>query len=152
GARPRRGSVLMGRHAGLLGVPLALALALASSCAPIAGPVDVEVLVPDDGALGSFRLEAAALTPAADLARGTGELFDVRAGVNANVLTLLGQLREEELSFDDVVARARQNDGEEVAPRLFRDGDRYVAEDFDSLQYLTLFHNFERAWTFARAI
>lgn len=130
----------------------ALGLVLAVACAPIRGPVDVEALVPDEGAPDGFRLGTVTLETVTDLSRGTGELFDIRAGLNTNVMTRLTELRQGELSFDEIVARTRREDGEDMAPRLAWDGARYVAEDFDTLQYLTLFHGFERAWALARDI
>lgn len=121
-----------------------------SSCAPVAGPVDVEVLVPDGE--GDFHLDTVTLESVTDLFRGTGERFDIRAAVNINAFTVLEELEQGQLGFRELVARGRSDNGDDMQPRLAWDGARYVAEDFDSLQYLTVFHNFERAWSFAEAL
>lgn len=129
-----------------------LAIALASSCGPLSGPLDVEVLLFDDDGASEPRLGTVTLHSVTDLSRGAGERFDVRAGLNVNAFTLLDELREGQLSFEEIVRRGRESSGDDMRPRLSWDGARYVAEDFDSLQYLTLFHNFERAWDFAEDI
>ncbi len=125
---------------------------LASSCAPLEGPLDVEVLLPDEGSDAGFRLGTVTLHSVTDLLRGKGKRFDVRAGLNVNAFTLIDELREEQLSFEELVRRSRESSGDDMQPRLYWDGGRYVAEDYDSLQYLTIFHNFERAWDFAAAV
>jgi hypothetical protein len=127
-----------------------LLLLLASGCAPIAAPVDVEVMRPIGLGNSDYELATATLHQVTDLFAGRGEDFDVRAGFNLNMGSVLGELRDEQLSFDELVERSRRDDGSDPAPRLSWDGARWVAEDFESLHYTTLVHNLERAWRFAR--
>lgn len=124
-----------------------LGLALAS-CGPREGPVDVEALLPDPAEPGRFQLGTTTLDTAKDLHRGEGELFDVRGGFNINVQSLATALEEEQLDLDAMVERGRASYGNDMAPRLTWDGARYVADDFDSLLYLTLFESFEEAWRY----
>jgi hypothetical protein len=118
------------------------------ACAPIAGPVTVEALVPDPDEAGGVAFADVELATITDLARGTGEQFDVRGGLRVNISDLASIA---EGSFDEMVDTTRGDGGVDLAPRMARDGDRYVAEDFETLFYFTVFANFEHAFAFARA-
>lgn len=131
---------------------LALALLCTAACAPVSSPVDVEVLAPSADDSSVYELATRTLETVTDLYGGRTERFDVRGGFNVNAVSVLTDLKEQSLSLPELLERGRRDDGHDVSPRLSRDDGRYVADDFDSLQYLTLLHNFERAWDFAEAI
>ena len=121
---------------------------LASACSAVGGPVLVEVLVPDPEGQGGVRLDDAELSSVIDLHKGTGALFDIRGGMEINALDADGIGSD----FDDVVAQKRGTGGTDLMPRMSFDGTRYVALDFETLTYFTLFENFEEAFQFASAI
>jgi hypothetical protein len=125
---------------------LLLGLGLLLGCAPIAGPVDVEVV--QGGGPGEFELTTATLNTVTDLVRGRGEQFDVNANLSVNALTLADVVSESE-DYDELVLASRQTAGGDMSARLVRDGERYVGADFDSLHYLTTFHIFEDVFDFA---
>jgi hypothetical protein len=118
-----------------------------AACGPVAGPVTVEALVPDPDASGGVAFADVELATITDLTRGTGEQFDVRGGLRVN-LSDLSALSDG--SFDEMVDATRGDGGVDLAPRMAKDGDRYVAEDFETLFYFTVFANFEAAFAFAR--
>ncbi len=121
--------------------------ALVSACAPIAGPVVVEALVPDASARGGTKLDDVTLTSVTDLAAGKGSLFDVRGGLKVNI-TDLNAISEDD--FEEMIARVRGDNGNDVNACMDFDGTRYVACDYETLFYFSMFANFESA--FARAV
>jgi len=125
---------------------------LCVACSPIAGPVDVEaVVLNDDGsyALGTVRLETVT-----DLFRGEGSLFDVRAGAGIDLAAAAssGIIESDEVTALESAESEAFFDGWDVRPSLSFDPftSRYVADDMDSLLYLTLFENFEEIWAYFR--
>jgi hypothetical protein len=125
---------------------------LASACAPLSGPLEVEVLLPSAADPSAYQLAPVTLTTVTDLHRGRTERFDVRGGFNINAFDLVEALRDEALTLRELIARSREEKGHDPSPRLTRTDGVYVGEDFDSLQYLTLLYNFERAWDLAEDI
>jgi hypothetical protein len=126
--------------------PFALLLALA--CGPVKGPLVVEALVPDGTSAKMADIE---LTTVTDLSTGEGELFDVRSGMVLNEGDFLAAMREG-ASYDDIVTRVRGGRGQGVSPRMSFDGTRWVAQDFDTLFYFTVFANFEQSWLYYRDV
>ena len=120
---------------------------IVAGCAPIGGPVIVEALVPDPGERGGARLDDVTLNSVTDLGAGRGELFDVRGGLKVNV-TDLEAISED--SFDEMIERVRGDNGADVNARMGFDGTRYVADDYETLFYFSMFANFESAFSRAR--
>jgi hypothetical protein len=133
-----------------LGALAAVATLAGCRGGPVPGPVVVEALVASLDDPRSFALDDVVLERVTDLRSGEGELFDVRRGFAINSDTLITQLRDEQLGFAELAERGRAAGRGPVAPRMSFDGARWIAEDFDTLQYFTLWHHFERAWAFAR--
>jgi hypothetical protein len=126
---------------------LATALALASSCAPLAGPVDVEVLVRDDDDPDGYRFEIVTLQSVTDLRTGRGDRFDVRAGLSTYNTPSSDPATLGAASFDELVTLSRSG-GDDVRAELIDDGGVWRARDFDTLHYLTAFANLEAAFSF----
>ncbi len=126
--------------------PMVLACLLA--CGPTSGPVTVEAVVPDGT---GARMEDVVLTTVTDLSTGEGELFDVRSGMVLNEGDFLSAMRDG-ASYDEIVTRVRGGRGQGIAPRMSYDGTRWVAQDFDTLFYFTVFANFEQAWLYYRDV
>ncbi|MDP2344729.1 MAG: hypothetical protein Q8O67_27515 [Deltaproteobacteria bacterium] len=129
-----------------LSVVVVVAVVAFGACAPIGGPVVVEALVPDPEARGGSRLDDVTLESVTDLGAGKGELFDVRGGLKVNV-TDLNAIAEDD--FDEMIERVRGDNGSDVNARMSFDGTRYVADDYETLFYFSMFANFESA--FAKA-
>jgi len=125
---------------------LALACLASFGCAPVAGPVVVEALVPDLDADGFVALDDVTLQTVVDLNAGRGERFDVRGDFKVN-LTDLSDLGTDD--FDAMVDRVRGDGGSDVGPHMHDEGGRYVADDFETLFYFTVFANFEAAFAAA---
>jgi hypothetical protein len=122
---------------GRLLIQVALSAALTAGCV-VSGPVDVEALVRT--ADGQFALGTATLQSVVDLHRGSGELFDVRAGAASAALS------GSRFAPDDASDGAMFAGSDVHADLSIEPGSgRYVANDFDSLLYLSTFHHFERA-------
>jgi hypothetical protein len=120
-----------------------------ASCKDPTGPVTVEALVTTDD--GTFGLADVALTTLVDLHTGAGRRFDVRGGAVID----LGQVNDLILngaSFDTMNDSSRSGSLQPVAPRLRQDGNRFIADDYETLYYFTLFANIERAFLFADTI
>ena len=119
------------------------------SCAPIAGPVTVEAVVPIFGAVGGVTLGDVTLKTVTDLERGEGEAYDVRGNLRINLsdVNTLGNS-----SYQEMLDAVRANDGDELEPHMAFDGERYVADDFETLFYFTMFANFEAAIDAAVAV
>lgn len=129
---------------------VAIAALIACACTPVAGPVDVEVVAPGDD--DRYALVTRTLDSVVDLHRGQGTLFDVRAGAG---LDIVGAASDDVLTASDVSALESAESsgvyqGTEVHPSLTYDpfGDRYLADDMDSLTYLTIFEGFEEVWRY----
>lgn len=118
------------------------------ACAPIGGPVTVEALVPDPDARGGVRLDDVVLESVVDLQRGAGSLFDVRGGLKVNNSDL-NEIANDD--FDEMIARVRGSNGTDVDAHLNHDGVRYVADDYETLFYFSMFANFESAFAAASA-
>lgn len=116
---------------------------VAAGCAPVGGPVVVEALVPDVEARGGVALGDVELDSVIDLQRGQGELFDVRGGLKVNVSDL-NEIADDD--FDEMIARVRGDGGVDVDARMSNDGVRYVADDYETLFYFSMFANFESAF------
>lgn len=114
-----------------------------ASCAPIGGPVIVEALVPDPDARGGVVLGDVVLESVIDLQRGEGSLFDVRGGLTVNVSDL-NEIADDD--FADMIERVRGDGGDDVDARMGFDGTRYVADDYETLFYFSMFENFESAF------
>jgi hypothetical protein len=123
-------------------------VAFGLGCAPVAGPVVVEALVPDPAARGGSRLDDVTLETVTDLGAGKGELFDVRGGLKVNVTDLNAIAADD---FDEMIERVRGDNGADVNARMSFDGTRYVADDYETLFYFSMFANFESAFARARA-
>jgi hypothetical protein len=113
----------------------------------IRGPVDVEILVTDPSASSGFRLKNVELQSVVDLNTGAGTLFDVVGDFDIDVAGLQDALTEDD--YDEVV-RAGRGELRGVEAHLHLEDGVYVADDYESLYYLTVFYNFERAILFAR--
>ena len=124
-------------------------VACAAACAPIPGPVVVEAVVPDLDSDGFVTLDDVTLQTVVDLNTGRGARFDVRGDFKLNS-TDLNDLGAGD--FDEVVARVRGDGGSDVGPHMHDDGERYVADDYETLFYFTVFANFEAAFTAADAL
>ncbi len=114
-----------------------------AGCAPVGGPVVVEALVPDADARGGVRLDDVVLESVTDLQRGLGSLFDVRGGLKVNVSDL-NEIASDD--FEDMIERVRGDGGADVDARMSFDGERYVADDYETLFYFSMFENFESAF------
>jgi hypothetical protein len=130
----------------------AWAALVCAACTPVAGPVDVEVVALHDD--GSFALETAQLDTVVDLHRGVGSLFDVRAGAGFDLIAASnsGVIDSDEITALESAESAAIHLGWDVHPQLTWDpfGQRFVADDMDTLLYLTLFENFEEIWAYYR--
>jgi hypothetical protein len=126
-------------------LPLAF-FVVGGACAPIAGPVVVEAVVPVPGDPGGVGIGDVTLERVLDLRTGHGRDFDVRGDFKVNA-TDFADLSG---SFEDVVARIRRGGGSDVEPHMSFDGTRYLADDWETLYYFTLTANFEAAFAFAR--
>lgn len=115
-----------------------------AACAPVTGPVVVEALVPDGAARGGVRLDDVTLNSVTDLVAGTGSLFDVRGGLKVNV-TDLNAIGGD--SFDAMIERVRGDYGVDLNAHTSFDGTRYVADDYETLFYFSMFANFESAFS-----
>lgn len=114
-------------------------------------PVDAQVLVHDEADNNRFKLDTVTIETAADLWTGRGERFDIRGNLKLNLLDLLFSPSIGEIqTADDMIESARTDEGGNVKPRLTYDPlyGQVVADDFDSLNYLTTFYNFEKAWSY----
>ena len=125
-------------------------LPLAPACFPIQGPVDVEVLAPVEGEWGAFSLQTVTLRQVTDLYAGRGTQFDVKAGVILTRQADFGSLEGNYTTFDELVRDGQPRDGPDMNPQLSFDPllGRFVADDFDSLHYLTVLRNFEEAFDY----
>lgn len=130
-----------------LAVPCVLVAVV--GCAPVDGPVVVEALVPVAGAAGGVGFGDVELASVTDLQRGRGALFDVRGGVRVNNSDFLTV--DDDDSFDAMVERIRGDGGVDVDAHMSFDGTRYVADDFETLFYFSMFANFESAFAAATA-
>lgn len=119
-----------------------------NACEMRSGPVDVEVLVARPQEPQQFQLSTVTLQTAVDVHQGIAERFRIRGGLQVNAQTMMDTLATDDIDRSQMNERALGEGGAVVAPRLQWDGARYVAEDFDTLQYLTLFHLFEQVWRF----
>lgn len=128
---------------------LLFVVVIAAACAPVSGPVSVEALVRDADDPDGYRLETVTLSSVTDLFGGKGELFDVRAGEGFYASPTLDERELDGWSAEDMWQASRAG-GDDVRPDLYFDGERWVARDFDSLHYLTVFHNLEEAFAFLR--
>lgn len=117
------------------------------ACAPIDGPIFVEALVPDADERGGVRLDDVVLDSVTDLQRGQGSLFDVRGGLKVNVSDL-NEIAGDD--FDEMIERVRGDGGADIDARMTFDGTRYVADDYETLFYFSMFENFESAFERAR--
>jgi hypothetical protein len=124
-------------------------IVVAAGCAPVAGPVVVEALVPNDEARGGVAFGDVELVTVTDLQRGRGELFDVRGGLTVN-LSDLDAISEDD--FDEMIDRVRGDGGDDIDARMSFDGTRWVADDYETLFYFSMFANFERAFVRAREL
>ena len=115
-------------------------LAVCAGCSPIGAPVVVEALVLDDDAVAVIA--DVTLDSVIDLNTGRGERFDVRGGWRVSGIDLLDTAGD----LDEVIARARGDGGADIAPHMHLDDDRYVADDYETLFYFTVFANFEAAF------
>jgi hypothetical protein len=122
---------------------------LAGACAPVHGPVDVEVFVRDADLQGGYRLGTVTIKSVSDLFAGRGELFDMRAGQSFFGTPVLAADELDELTPEALWSESR-TEGSDMNPDLSFERGRYVARDFDSLHYLTAFYNLEQAFTFLR--
>jgi len=126
-------------------------LALVSlACGPMTGPVSVEALVADVDDPKRFTLDTVVLESVDDLSTGHGSLFDVRGGISLKGQSILDDFAEQQFDYDELLERSRRDIGVDMAPRMTWDGERWLADDFDTLHYFSMFHNLERAWSFAR--
>jgi hypothetical protein len=122
-----------------------IVLALCIGCAPISGPVVVEAVVPDREVDGFASLGDVQLNTVIDLHTGMAERFDIRAGLDvdlaafSNLATTLGRM----------VQQTRGDGGDNVTPQMHFDGERYIAETWETLFYFTMLANFESAFAFA---
>ena len=121
-------------------------LAVCAGCSPIGAPVVVEALVLDDDAVAVIA--DVTLDSVIDLNTGRGERFDVRGGWRVSGIDLLDTAGD----LDEVIARARGDGGADIAPHMHLDDDRYVADDYETLFYFTVFANFEAAFRAADAV
>jgi hypothetical protein len=122
------------------------AFALVACADPLAG-VTVEALVTsDDGT--TFSLGDRTLRTVEDLRTGKGSRFDVRGGVVIDAQVMLKAI-EDVTTYDTLTEATRSGGSSNVNPRMHQEGDRYVADDYETLFYFTLFANFERAIDFA---
>lgn len=131
---------------------LLLTAATAAACAPEDAPARVQALLPADDDPRSFALGDVELESITDLRAGRGEWFDVRGGFDVNAESIVAAIEENRYDLDEMIVRGRADPGDDVAARMSWDGDRWVAEDFDTLHYFTMVHNLERAWRFARDV
>lgn len=116
------------------------------ACAPIAGPVTVEALVPDNSARGSVALGDVELSSVTNLQRGSGSLFDVRGGLKVNITDLNDIAKDD---FESMIEHVRGDGGADLDARMSNDGTRYVADDYETLFYFSMFANFESAFAAA---
>jgi hypothetical protein len=113
-------------------------------------PVQIQVITHDDSDNMEFVLETVTVETATDLFTGKGQNFDLRGDLKLNLDLLFNSNLGDIESADEMIATARTNEGGIVYPSLSYDpiGGQYVADDFDSLNYLTTFYNFEIAWNY----
>lgn len=123
----------------------ALALAFCAACAPIEGPVVVEAVVPDRDADGFSALGDVQLDTVLDLRAGRTERFDIRGGLDIN----LADFSELATTRASMVEQTRGDGGDDVSPQMHFDGERYVADTYETLFYFTMLANFESAFAFA---
>ena len=131
----------------------AITLGASAACAPLASPLDAEVLV--NTAPGEYELGVVQISTAVDLATGRGEDFDVLGGVKVAGLEGIDTLGRRDLYSDYEALRTRNREtagGVPVAPNLTTVDGVVRGTDFDSLQYLTIFHNFEQVFAFYRDV
>jgi hypothetical protein len=129
---------------------LGVCVVLGVSCqGVIGGPLQAEILVVLPGEPITPRLQVVELASVVDLNVGTGVLFDVVGGV---------ELRNDELEdvvravdYADMTTRLRA-DLKSVRPSFHQENDVYVADDYQTLEYLTIWYNFERAFSFVKSI
>lgn len=126
----------------------------AAACQPLAGPIDAEIILnqagPDEYELGVVTIETAQ-----DLATGHGDHFDVVGGMKIASLEAINIIGDREAfpTFEDVRDRTREiSGGSPVAPELVVENGVVRATDYDSLTYLTIFYNFERAFNFFETV
>jgi hypothetical protein len=131
---------------GLFPLVAASVATFAIGCAPIAGPVVVEAVVPVPGDAGGVGIGDVTLERILDLRTGRGRDFDVRGDFKVNAT----DFQDLSGSFDDVVARIRRGGGSDIEPHMSSDGTRFLADDWETLYYFTLTANFEAAFAFAR--
>jgi hypothetical protein len=122
-----------------------IALALCAACAPIGGPVVVEAVVPDRDVDGFASLGDVRLDTVVDLNTGRAERFDIRSGLDVN----LADFADLATTRASMVEQTRGDGGDNVAPQMHFDGERYVADTYETLFYFTMLANFESAFAFA---
>lgn len=120
-----------------------------AACAPIEGPVVVEALVPAEDGGGTVVIDDVTLERIVDLRTGRGQDFDVRGDFRVNGTDFENMDSD---NFDDIVHTFRRNGGSDLEPHMSFDGERYLADDYDTLYYFTLTANFEAAFAFAREV
>ena len=113
-------------------------------------PVDAQVLVHDETDNNRFVIDTVTIETAEDLWTGQGERFDLRGDLKLNLDLLFNPALADINSADEMIATARTSEGGNVNPNLSFDPlyGQVVADDFDSLNYLTTFYNFEKAWSY----
>lgn len=119
-----------------------------AACAPVPGPATVEAIVPSPGDVGGVEIGDVVLERILDLRTGHGLDFNVRGDFKVNAT----DFQDLSGSFDEVVERIRRGGGSDVEPHMGFDGERWRADDWETLYYFTLTANFEAAFAFAREV
>jgi hypothetical protein len=130
-------------------VSAVLGAAIGVGCAPLAGPIDAEVVVFDPDADEGYALATRTLTSPLDLAAGRGSVVDVVAGTEDLLATVASNIGAPEPDTFAAFVQHNRTDAGPIAAALSVDGDRVVADDWESLLYLSAVHGFEQVFAFA---
>ena len=136
---------------GLLGAGLVL-----GACPGPASPLQAEVL-DYDSASGEWRLATSPLDTVLNLNDLSGKNFDLVGDqlINSNMIPYQGSSTP--ASMKDIQDKFFDRRGQPVAPSYdwYDDGHGgqvAVANDFESLAMMTVFHHFEKVWKFAHEV
>ncbi|MCP4502554.1 MAG: hypothetical protein GY822_21600 [Deltaproteobacteria bacterium] len=119
-------------------------------CGPLEGDVPVEVVFFDDDE-DDFVIGVQELHSVKNILTGENNDFNVLGAPKVpglDGIEILSNRQDFPTEADVVTENRKRAGGELVRPRLHWDGTAWVAQDFDSLQYLTYTFNFERVFSF----
>ena len=128
--------------------PLVVACTAAACIGPVGAPLPVEALVDDPDAQGGHRLDTVVLQEVVDVREGEGARFDVFGGLPYYATPTSDAAALDAMDPDELAAAARGEGGSMRAADIAWDGSRWVARDFEGMEYLTILSTLEEAFRF----